>query len=323
MGAYFVRRVLIAIPVLIGITMAAFLVLSAAPGDPVLARLDPEVLSRLTPEDIEERRRDLGLDQPAPIRYVRWLGDVLQGNLGYSIVSGRPIATEVANRLGPSLTLMVAAAVIALLVGIPFGVASAVNQYGRLDYGLSGFTIFLISTPTFLLGLVALYLFGVTLKVLPVGELFTFGKEDDLIDRAAHVVMPAMILGLANAALLMRYTRASMLEVLSSDYITTARAKGLSARVVLVRHALRNALIPVITILAILLPELIAGAVITETVFNWPGLGQLAVRAARDRDPALMMGVVLIVGTFTLVASIIADFAYSVVDPRIRYVRPH
>jgi peptide/nickel transport system permease protein len=314
--------VLIAIPVLIGITMAAFLVLSAAPGDPVLARLDPEVLSRLTPEDIEERRRALGLDQPAPIRYVRWLGDVLQGNLGFSIVSGRPIAAEVATRFGPSLTLMVAAAVIALLVGIPFGVASAVNQYGRLDYALSGFTIFLVSTPTFLLGLVALYLFGVTFKVLPVGELFTFGKEDDLVDRAAHIVMPAMILGLANAAQLMRYTRASMLEVLGSDYITTARAKGLSGRVVLVRHALRNALIPVITILAILLPELIAGAVITETVFNWPGLGQLAVRAARDRDPALMMGVVLIVGTFTLVASIVADFAYSVVDPRIRYVRP-
>jgi peptide/nickel transport system permease protein len=320
-GAYFFRRLLIAIPVLIGITIAAFFVLSAAPGDPVLARLDPEVLSRLTPADIEARRRELGLDQPIPIRYARWLGDVLQGNLGFSIVSGRPIAAEVASRFGPSLTLMVVAAVIALLVGIPFGVISAVNQYGRIDYSLSGFTIFLISTPTFVLGLVALYVFGVTLKVLPVGELFTFGKEDDLIDRAAHIVMPAMILGLANAAQLMRYTRASMLDVLSSDYITTARAKGLIGRVVLIRHALRNALIPVITILAILLPELIAGAVITETVFNWPGLGQLAVRAARDRDPALMMGVVLIIGTFTLAASILADFAYSVVDPRIRYVR--
>ena len=136
-----------------------------------------------------------------------------------------------------------------------------------------------------------------TLKVLPVGELFTFGKEDDLVDRAAHFVLPAMILGLANAALLMRYTRASMLEVLDGDYITTARAKGLASRVVLVRHGLRNALIPIITVLAFLLPELIAGAVITETVFNWPGLGQLSVRAARDRDPALMMGVVLIVGT--------------------------
>lgn len=216
---------------------------------------------------------------------------------------------------------MVIATAIALLVGIPFGVLSAVNQYGRMDYLLSGFTIFLISTPTFVLGLVVLYIFGVSLGWLPVGELFTFGKENDLVDRAAHLVMPAMILGLANAAPLMRYTRASMLDVLGSDYMTTARAKGLVSRVILVRHGLRNALIPVITILAILLPELIAGAVITETVFNWPGLGQLAVRAARDRDPALMMGVVLIVGTFTLIASIVADFAYSVVDPRIRYVR--
>ena len=227
MGAYFIRRVLIAIPVLIGITMAAFFVLSAAPGDPVLARLDPEVLARLTPADIEERRRALGLDQPAPIRYFIWLGDVLQGNLGFSIVSGRSIAAEVGGRLGPSLTLMLVAAAITILVGVPFGVLSAVHQYGRVDYALSGFTIFLVSTPPFLLGLGALYLFGVTLKVLPVGELFTFGKEDDLVDRAAHIIMPAMILGLANAALLMRYTRASMLDVLNGDYMTTARAKGL------------------------------------------------------------------------------------------------
>jgi peptide/nickel transport system permease protein len=252
---------------------------------------------------------------------VIWLAGVVQGDFGFSIVTGRPIASEVGNRLGPSLTLMASAALIAVLVGIPFGVISAVNQYGRLDYALSALTTFLISTPTFVLGLLALYLFGVSLKVLPVGELFTFGKEDDLVDRLAHLVMPAMILGLVNAAPLMRYTRASMLEVLGSDYITTARAKGLVSRVILVRHALRNALIPVITILAILLPELVAGAVITETVFNWPGLGQLSVKAAADRDPALMMGVVLIVGTATLVASILADFAYSVVDPRIRYVR--
>jgi peptide/nickel transport system permease protein len=307
--------------VLIGITLAAFIVLTAAPGDPITARMDPEVLSRLTQEDLDRRRRELGLDQPAPIRYVIWLAGVVQGDFGFSIVTGRPIASEVGNRLGPSLTLMASAALIAVLVGIPFGVISAVNQYGRLDYALSALTIFLISTPTFVLGLLALYLFGVSLKVLPVGELFTFGKEDDLVDRLAHLVMPAMILGLVNAAPLMRYTRASMLEVLGSDYITTARAKGLVSRVILVRHALRNALIPVITILAILLPELVAGAVITETVFNWPGLGQLSVKAAADRDPALMMGVVLIVGTATLVASILADFAYSVVDPRIRYVR--
>jgi peptide/nickel transport system permease protein len=320
MGAYFARRLLIAIPVLIGITMAGFFVLSAAPGDPVLARLDPEVIARLTPEQIEERRRQLGLDQPIPIRYARWLSDVVRGDLGFSIVSGRPIADEVAPRLGPSLLLMVAAALVAVVVGLPLGVAAAVNQYGRLDYAASALTILLISTPTFVLGLVALYVFGVTLDWLPVGELYTFGRENDVVDRLAHLAMPAMILGLVNAALLMRYTRSAMLDVLASDYMTTARAKGLPGRIVLIRHGLRNALIPVITILAILLPELVAGAVITETVFNWPGLGQLSVKAAADRDPALMMGVVLIVGFTTLAASIVADFAYTVVDPRIRYV---
>jgi peptide/nickel transport system permease protein len=318
-GAYFVRRILIAIPVLIGITIAGFFVLAAAPGDPVLARLDPEVRARMTPEQIEGFRRAAGLDQPVPIRYLRWLGDTLQGDLGYSIVSGRPVADEVQGRLGPSLMLMGAAVVIALIVGIPFGVISAVNQYGKLDYFLSTITVFLISTPTFVLALVFLYIFGVTLRILPVGDLYTFGKEDDIVDRLAHLALPALILGLANAAPLVRYTRASMLEVMGSEYITTARSKGLASRGVIVRHGLGNALIPVITLLAVLLPELVAGAVITETVFNWPGLGQLSVRAANDRDPAMMMGVVLIVGTAVLISSIVADFAYSLADPRIRF----
>ena len=319
MGAYFVRRILIAIPVLIGITIAGFFVLAAAPGDPVLARLDPEVRARMTPEQIEGFRRAAGLDQPVPVRYLRWLGDTVQGDLGYSIVSGRPVAEEVQGRLGPSLMLMGAAVVIALIVGIPFGVISAVNQYGKLDYFLSTITVFLISTPTFVLALVFLYLFGVTLKILPVGDLYTFGKENDVVDRLAHLALPAIILGLANAAPLVRYTRASMLEVMGSEYITTARSKGLIGRAVIVRHGLGNALIPVITLLAVLLPELVAGAVITETVFNWPGLGQLSVKAANDRDPAMMMGVVLIVGIAVLISSILADFAYSLADPRIRF----
>jgi peptide/nickel transport system permease protein len=318
-GAYFVRRILIAIPVLLGITMAAFFVLAAAPGDPILARLDPEVRARMTPEQIEGFRRAAGLDQPAPIRYVRWLGDTLQGDFGYSISNGRPVAEEIQSRLGPSLILMSTAIVIALIVGIPFGVISAVNQYGKLDYLLSALTVFLISTPTFVLALVFLYVFGVTLRILPVGDMFTFGKEDDLADRFAHLILPALILGLANAAPLVRYTRTSMLEVLNSEYMTTARSKGLASRRVIVRHGLGNALIPIITLLAVLLPELVAGAVITETVFNWPGLGQLSVKAAYDRDPAMMMGVVLIVGIAVLVSSIVADFAYSVVDPRIRF----
>jgi peptide/nickel transport system permease protein len=323
MGAYFIRRVLIAIPVLLGITILAFLVVNMTPGDPLTARMDPETLARMqaNPELLEARRRELGLDQPLPVQYVRWLGGVLQGDLGYSVSSGRAIVDELGPRIGPSLTLMLLAALIAVAFGLPAGILSAVHQYGKVDYLLSALTVLLVSTPTFVIGLLAIYVFGVSLDWLPVGELMTVGKENDLIDRLSHYVLPAMILGLVNAALLMRYTRASMVEALGADYITTANSKGLPGRVVIIRHGLRNALIPVITVLAFLMPELIAGAVVTETVFNWPGLGQLSVRAAKAGDPALMMGIVLIVGTAVLVASIIADLAYSVADPRIRFDR--
>jgi peptide/nickel transport system permease protein len=320
-GAYFVRRILIALPVLIGITIAAFFVLAAAPGDPILARMDPEVRSHLTDAQLDEMRAALGLNQPIPVRYLVWLGGVIHGDFGYSILSGRPIIDEVLPRLGPSLLLTATAAFIALIIGIPFGVLSAINQYGKLDYILSAFTIGVISTPTFVLGLIFLFLFGVTLRWLPVGELLTFGKEGDVVDRVAHLVMPALILGLANAAPLQRYTRSTMLEVMGSDYITTARSKGIAGRAVLIRHGLRNALIPIITLVAILLPNLVAQAVVTESVFNWPGLGQLSIKAASDRDPALMMGVVLLIGVAVLVSSIIADLAYSVADPRIRFDR--
>jgi peptide/nickel transport system permease protein len=318
-GAYFLRRILIAIPVLVGITIAAFFVLAAAPGDPILARMDPEILSRMTDAQLDEIRRNLGLDQPIPVRYLVWLGGVVRGDFGYSIVSGRPIIDEVVPRLGPSLLLTVAAALIAVIVGVPAGVISAINQYGKLDYLMSALTIGVISTPTFVLGLVFLFTFGVSLHWLPVGELYTFGKENDILDRVAHLVMPATILGLVNAAPLVRYTRSSMIEVMGSDYITTARAKGVGGRTVLIRHGLRNALIPVITLIAILLPQLVAQAVVTESVFNWPGLGNLSVKAASDRDPALMMGVVLLIGVAVLVSSILADLAYSVADPRIRF----
>jgi peptide/nickel transport system permease protein len=320
-GAYFLRRVLIAIPVLIGITIAAFFVLAAAPGDPILARMDPEILSRMTDAQLADIRHNLGLDQPIPIRYLVWIGGVIHGDFGYSIVSGRPIIDEVVPRLGPSLMLTVSAALLAVVVGVPAGVISAVNQYGKLDYLMSALTIGVISTPSFVLGLVFLFTFGVSLHWLPVGELFTFGKENDILDRIAHLVMPATILGLVNAAPLVRYTRSSMIEVMGSDYITTARAKGVAGRIVLVRHGLRNALIPIITLIAILLPQLVAQAVVTESVFNWPGLGNLSVKAASDRDPALMMGVVLLIGVAVLISSILADLAYSIADPRIRFDR--
>lgn len=323
MGAYFIRRILIAIPVLLGITFLAFVVVSLSPGDPLTARMAPETLARMSanPEQLDAIRRQLGLDQPLPVQYLRWLEGVVQGDLGYSISTGRAIVDEIGPRIGPSITLMLLAALVALAFGLPAGILSAVHQYGKLDYALSALTVFLVSTPTFVLGLVAIYVFGVSLDWLPVGEMVTIGKEDDLLDRLSHYILPALILGLVNAALLMRYTRASMVEAMGADYITTAESKGLAYRIVVIRHGLRNALIPVITVLAFLMPELIAGAVVTETVFNWPGLGQLSVKAAKAGDPSLMMGIVLIVGTAVLIASIVADLAYSIADPRIRFDR--
>lgn len=318
MGAYIVRRFLIAIPVLIGITIIAFTILSLAPGDPVAARIAPEQRAAMTREQLDQLRHELGLDGPVYVRYARWMTGVLQGDFGYSIKTERSIEEEIGPRIGPTLLLMGSSILFAILVGIPSGILSAVRQYGKLDYTLSTFTMIMVSTPTFVLGLILIYSLGVSLRLLPTGEMQTAGKPFAIGDLLAHLVMPVLVLGFANAAILMRYTRAGMLEVLSSDYITTARAKGLRARVVLIRHGLRNAILPLITLIGLLIPELVAGAIITEQVFSWPGMGRLAVRAANDRDPSLMMGIVLLVAVVVLLANILVDVAYSLVDPRVR-----
>jgi len=330
-GAYILRRILIALPILIGITIVAFVALSLAPGDPLLARLEPAQLALLQshPEQLEARRHELGLDQPiwpwiidgafAPGRYLNWLGGAATGDLGYSIQSHRPIAEELGKRIPPTLALMGVSIVIAIMIGIPFGVLSALRQYSRLDYFLTSLTMLATSTPTFVLGLSSIYIFAVWIHVLPTSGIQTLGKPFNLPDFFLHLVLPAMVLGLSSAAPLMRYTRASMLDVLNSEYIVTAKSKGIAHRQVVIRHAFRNSLIPIITVIGLLLPELVAGAVITEQIFSWPGMGQMAVRAASDRDTALMMGVVLVVGVAVLITNIAVDVLYATVDPRVRF----
>lgn len=313
------RRLLISVPVLIGITAIAFAALSLAPGDPITSRIDPGLLARMDPAQIEAQRHELGLDQPVPVRYLRWLAGVSHGELGYSVATRRSITDELALRLPATLQLMGAALIIGLVVGLPFGILSGAKQYSRLDYGLTAFSMALISAPTFFVGLAGIYVFGVYLHVLPTADIATFGAPFSILDRLRHLLLPASILGFANAAPLMRYTRAGMLEVLRREYMTTARAKGLLPSVVLIRHALRNALLPIITVVGLLLPELVAGAVVTEQIFAWPGMGTLAVRAASDRDPASLMGVVLVVGVGVLLSNLLADITYAVADPRIRY----
>jgi peptide/nickel transport system permease protein len=319
-GAYIVRRLLISIPVLLGITIIGFVALKNTPGDPLLAHMDPERLAQLNQDAIAAARHRYGLDQPIPIQYITWLGNVLQGDFGYSIVTKRTILEEILPRIPQTLFLMVTAFGAAILIGVPIGVISAVRQYSKADYSLNALAIFLASTPVFVLGLLVIYFFAVRLHWLPTGGLHTVNKND-IGDAFVHLILPASVLAVVNAAPLVRYTRASMLDILGSDFITNARSKGLVPRRVIVRHAFRNALIPIITLIALLIPECVAGAVITEQVFNWNGMGQLAVSAANTRDPSLMMGIILIVGTLVLLGNLIADVAYAVTDPRVRYDR--
>jgi peptide/nickel transport system permease protein len=322
-GAYVLRRILIAFPVLLGITIVGFTALSLAPGDPLTATLDPSILAQIQrdPQQLAARRHELGLDQPVPVRYAIWLGGAIRGDLGYSIKSHRPVTEEIAKRILPTLSLMIAATLLAIFVGIPFGIVSSLRQYSKVDYALTGGTMLLTSTPTFVLGLIGIYIFAVWIDLLPTSGLQTLGKPFTIPDFVAHMILPVLVLGLSSAAPLMRYTRAGMLDVMNSDYIVTAKAKGLPPRTVTVRHAFRNSLIPIITVIGLLLPELVAGAVITEQIFAWPGMGQLAVRAAADRDTGLMMGVVLVFGVAVLVTNIIVDILYGIVDPRIRFGR--
>jgi peptide/nickel transport system permease protein len=322
-GAYILRRILISIPVLLGITIIGFVALKLSPGDPLLTSVNPEVLANLmaNPELLEEQRRKLGFDQPIfPNQYFRWLGNVLQGDLGFSITSRRPIVDEIGARLPQTLLLMAVSLTMAICIGIPIGVITAVRQYSRADYGLNALAIFLASTPVFVLGLIGIYVFAVNLHWLPTGQVHTIGRTD-IVDLLHHLILPATVLAIVNAAPLVRYTRASMLDVLNSEYVTTARSKGLVSRIVIGRHAFRNGLIPIITIVALLIPEAVAGAVITEQIFAWNGMGQLAVKAASARDPSLMMGIILITGTAVLAANIIADIAYAITDPRVRFDR--
>lgn len=319
MQQYVLRRIFISIPVLLGVTLLAFIFVNLAPGDPISAFVDPVTRAELGEEWVKERRRQLGLDQPVVVRYVFWLRELLQGNLGYSLVGGEPVGVQVAQRLGPTFLLMGSALLIAVTLGLPLGIISAVRQYSLLDYAATVLGFVAISTPSFFLGLGLIYIFAVKLQWLPTSGMRTLGIENSPLDLLKHMVMPVTVLGLAQIPLVMRFARSTMLEVLRQDYVTTARAKGLAERVVLVRHAFRNALIPLITVIGVSVPNLLSGAVIIETIFQWPGMGLLAIRAVNSRDYPLILGVILVTGVMVLLSNLIADILYAVADPRIRY----
>jgi peptide/nickel transport system permease protein len=312
LSTFLTRRLATIVPTLLFVTMLIFGLQQLLPGDPAVVLAgedrDPSVVAYL--------QQKLHLDQPLPIRYLYWLGGVLRGDLGESLRMQKPVTALIAEKLPVTLELAAIAIVIALVIGIPAGIVSAIAKGTAWDYAANAVALWGLSTPNFWLGIMMILLFSVSLGWLPAsGYVSPF---EDLRGNLAAMIMPAFVLGNAIAAVLMRHTRSAMLQVLSSDYVRTARAKGLDERVVVLKHALRNALTPIITLGALELGTLLSGAVLTEQVFTIPGFGKLIVDAVFNRDYAVVQGVVLFTATAYIALNLLADIAYFLVNPRLR-----
>lgn len=316
-GNVIINRLLQSIPNLFILTIIAFGTMHLAPGDPIV--LQVQSLDALTSEQIEAIKAYYGLDKPVPVQYVEWLGRIVRGDLGVSWVGGEPVASVIGQRVGPTILLTGTALSLSVVLGILFGVISARFVNTWLDHLLSVLAFFSYSIPSYWASIVVIILFAVQLDWFPASGMQSPGMEANVGDVLHHLVLPALILGLDGMASITRYVRSSTLEVISQDYIRTARAKGLRERNVITRHALRNALLPVITILGLRLPGLLGGAVLVETVFAWPGMGREAVLAAYARNYPVTMALVVIGGVLTIVGSLLADVLYQFVDPRIDY----
>ena len=315
-GKYIAKRILIAIPTFFGITLLAYLIMSMAPGSPLDALLaDP----RITPEELERRRQQLGLDQPAIIQYFTWLKSFLMGDLGYSYSSHRPVMTMITERLGITALLAGSAMVVGLIIALPLGIFAASKPNSLRDYISGGLSFVMVATPSFFMGLLLIYIFAVNLGWLPSGGIFdsTGVKTNAMLLR--HLILPCAVLAFQNIGSWVRYMRSSMVEVMQEDYILTARAKGLHKWAVYLKHGLKNSLIPVVTVVGMSVPSLVGGTVVTEQVFNWPGIGMLMVQAINSRDYPVIMGITVIIAIAVLVVNLITDLIYGLLDPRISY----
>ncbi|MGE7270563.1 ABC transporter permease [Brevibacillus panacihumi] len=315
MFPYIVRRLLIAIPVLFGVTVFSFFIVNLAPGNPVEMFISPDA----TQADIELKKEALGLNDPIYVQYWRWLQNLLQGDFGYSFSTYAPVGEMVASRVLPTLLLMGSALLLAYIFAIPIGVISATRQYSWIDYLTTGFSFMGISIPNFFLGLGLIYLFAVQWQILPSGGMNTLGGDGGFGDTIMHLLLPAFVLATGIAGSMVRYVRSSMLEILGQDYLRTARSKGLREFLVVNKHAFRNALIPIITVIGMDIPLLIGGAVVTEQIFQWPGLGQLTIQSILSRDYPTLMAINFIAAITVLLSNLLADIFYSVADPRIKY----
>ena len=304
-GEYVLRRLILMVPTLFGVSLAAFAIVRAAPGDP--ARILAGMLA--SAEEVERLRRELGLDLLLPVQYVRYLRRLLVGDLGASMETGAPVLHEIGLRLGPTVLLAVVATALAALFGVLAGVLAATRRRTGWDYAAMMVALFGVSVPVFWLGLMLILVFAVRLQWLPAGG---FRSPQGLI-------LPAITLAAFSQAVIARMTRSSLLEVLGQDYVRTARAKGVPGRRVVWRHALRNALVPVVTVVGLQFGTLLGGSVLTETTFAWPGMGRLLVRAIAARDYTVIQGAVLVFALMFMVVNLVVDLLYAVIDPRVRY----
>lgn len=326
MSKYIIRRLLLLIFILLGVSIIVFMLVHLAPGDPIRILLGEQA----TPSEVERLSSVYGLDRPLPIQYLSWLGDALRGDLGVSIRQGRPVTELLFNRFGATIELAFAGIMISLILAIPLGVLAAIKQSTWIDFSTMIFALLGVSMPGFWVGLMLLTHVALPIDYFPIFgrdaslfngfiSLFTTGSFSTLNDAIRYLILPAFSLGILQTSLLTRLTRSSMLEVLKADYIRTARSKGLNEKAVIFKHALRNALLPVVTVLGIRLGALLGGAVIIETVFAWPGVGRLIYNSISQRDfPIVQAGTLMLAVAFSM-ANLLVDISYAYLNPKIRY----
>ncbi|MEG0289315.1 MAG: ABC transporter permease [Carnobacterium sp.] len=315
MKKYILKRLMIAVPVLFMVSIFSFVIINLAPGNPVDLYVAPDA----TAEQIEATKTALGLDQPLPVQYIKWITNLLQGNLGFSYSTRQPVTAILFSRVSPTLQLMGISLVVGYLVAIPLGIYSAVKKNTWVDYLITSNSFLGVSVPNFFLGLGLIYIFSLQLAWLPTGGMQVLGDDGGVLERIQHLILPVIVLATSISGNMIRYVRSSMIDVLGENYLRTATAKGLKARDILTKHGLRNALIPIITIIGMDIPKLIGGAVVTEQIFQWPGLGQLMITSINSRDYPVLMAITLLSAVAVMAANISTDILYAVVDPRIKY----
>lgn len=319
MFKYAVKRMINTIPILLGISIIVFILINCQPGDPYSNMVDPSV----TQEVKEQMLKQIGYYDPLPVKYVKWVTRAVRGDFGYSITYKEPVIEVIKSRVGNTALLGTASLFLSILIAIPIGMISSIKRYSIFDYIMTVLAFIGLSIPAFFFGMLLIKVFSVDLKILPISGMTTMGKNyigiNHIIDIFNHMILPTIVLALINTASFMRYTRSSMINIIGQDYIRTAKAKGVSSSGIVLKHAFKNALIPIITIISLELPTLFSGALLTETIFVWPGIGRLNYEAVTNRDYSLIMGLVMIFAIVTLLSNLIADILYAAVDPRIKY----